>query len=84
VGLIYTYTNIPRREALPESTTVKVSRDTVRKLVALQRSLHTATMDETIEALVRRRRKDVLDRLAGTDAVKTRKFSEDDRLEDRS
>ena len=70
--------------AMPESTTVKVSKETVRKLVALQRSLRTGSMDETIEALVKRRRKDILDVIAGTDPVKSRKFSERDRLEDRS
>ena len=65
-----------------ESTTVKVSKETVRKLVAMQRSLHTATMDETIEALVRMRRKDALDAIAGADHDKDRKFQEEDRLED--
>lgn len=65
-----------------EFTTVKVSKDTARKLAALQRSLHTATMNQTIEVLVKRRRKEVLDALAGTDRVKTRKFAEGDRLED--
>jgi predicted CopG family antitoxin len=68
---------------LGESTTVKVSKETVRKLAALQRSLHTSSMDETIEALVRRRRKDVLDAIAGTDRSK-RRFEEEDRLENRS
>ena len=63
---------------------MKVSKETVRKLVALQRSLRTGSMDETIEALVKRRRKDILDVIAGTDPVKSRKFSERDRLEDRS
>ena len=77
---IYHYTKL----TMTESTTVKVSKETVKKLVALQRSLHTGSMDETIEALVRRRRKDVLDAMAGTDPVKTRKFSERDRFEDRS
>jgi hypothetical protein len=69
---------------MSESTTVKVSKETVRKLVALQRSLHTGSMDETIEALVRRRRKEALDAIAGTDPIKTRQFSERDRFEDRS
>lgn len=70
-------------EELSGSTTVKVSKETVRKLAALQRSLHTGSMDETIEALVRRRRKDVLDAISGTDTSKTRKFREEDRLENR-
>ena len=69
---------------MSESTTVKVSKETVRRLVALQHSLHTGSMDETIGALVRRRRKDVLDAIAGTDLAKSRRFTESDRLEDRS
>ena len=67
-----------------ESTTVKVSKETVRKLAALQRSFGTRSMDETIEALVRRRRKDVLEAIAGTDKSRTRKFREEDRFEDHS
>ena len=69
---------------MAESTTVKVSKETVRKLAALQRSLRTGSMDETIEALVKRRRKDVLDSIAGTDKARTRRFREEDRFEDRS
>lgn len=67
---------------LGESTTVKVSKETVRKLVAMQRSLHTSSMDETIEALVRKRRRDALDAIAGTDKRTSRSFRESDRLED--
>jgi predicted CopG family antitoxin len=68
---------------LTESTTVKVSKETVRKLAALQRSFHTRSMDETIEVLVKRRRKEILGGAFGSDA-KPRKFAEEDRLEDRS
>jgi len=53
-------------------------------LAALQRSLHTNSMDETIEILVKRRRQDVLKAAFGSDRVKSRKFTEEDRLEDRS
>jgi hypothetical protein len=67
---------------LVESTTVKVSKETVRRLAALQRSLHTSSMDETIEALVRRRRREALEAIAGTDRRAARRFRESDRLED--
>ncbi len=69
---------------LPEATTVKVSKETVRKLVALQRSLHARTLDETIKILVKRHRKEVLDAAFGSDRAKSRVFKEGDRLEDRS
>jgi len=80
------YTGIPiySRRDLAESTTVKVSKETVRGLAALRRSLHAKNMDETIEILVRRRRKEALDAAFGSDRAKSRKFTEDDRLEDRS
>jgi hypothetical protein len=66
---------------LAASTTVKVSNETARKLAALQRSLRTRSMDETIDALIRRRRKLTLDSIFGSDSVKTRRFSEQDRFE---
>ncbi len=69
---------------LVESTTVKVTKDTARRLAALQRSFQAKSMDETIEILVKRRRKEVLDAALGSDPVKSRKFTEEDRLEDRS
>jgi predicted CopG family antitoxin len=72
------------RTLLPQSTTVKVSKETVKRLASLRRSLHARSMDETIEILVKRRRKEALDAVFGTDRAKSRKFTEDDRLEDRS
>ena len=63
---------------------MKVSKETVRKLAALQRSLQAKSMDETIEILLRRRRKEALDAAFGSDPVKSRKFMEKDRLEDSS
>ncbi len=66
---------------MKDATTVKVSRETVRKLAALQRSLHTRSMDETIELLVKRKRTDMIEAAFGTDGAKGRRFTEDDRLE---
>jgi hypothetical protein len=63
---------------------VKVSRENARRLAALQRSLHAKSMDETIGLLVKKRRTDVLDAAFGSDRMKSRKFTEEDRLEDRS
>jgi len=69
---------------MSQSTTVKVSKDTVRRLASLQKSLHAKSMDETIGILIKRRRKELLDAAFGSDRVKSRRFTEDDRLEDRS
>ena len=71
-------------ESLSDSTTIKVSRENVRRLAALQRSLHATSMDQTIGILVRIRRKEVLESVFGSDLAKNRRFSEEDRLEDHS
>jgi len=68
---------------LVESTSVRVSKQTVSRLVALQRSLNAKSMDETIQILMKRRQKEVLDAIFGSDLKKTRKFTEED-LEDPS
>lgn len=67
-----------------ESTTVKVSKDTVRKLGALQRRLRKETLDETIRALVARHRKELLEESFGADRGKIGRFRESDRGKDRS
>jgi hypothetical protein len=67
-----------------ESTTVKVSKDTVRQLAALQRGLHTRTLEETIHLLLKRHRKELLDEAFGADRGRVSSFNEGDRGEDRS
>lgn len=67
-----------------ESTTVKVSKDTARKLAFLQRRLHKDSLDETIQTLVTRHRRELLDEAFGADRGKIGAFTEEDRGEDRS
>ncbi len=67
-----------------ESTTVKVSKDTAKKLAVLQRRLRTESLDETILMLVARHRKELLEEAFGADRGKVGRFSEGDRGEDRS
>ena len=67
-----------------ESTTVKVSKETARKLAILQHRMHKATLDETIQTLVARHRKELLEESFGVDRSKLRAFDEGDRGEDRS
>lgn len=67
-----------------ESTTVKVSKDTAKKLAVLQHRLRKATLDETIQTLVVRHRKELIEESFGADRGKLRTFSERDRGEDRS
>jgi hypothetical protein len=67
-----------------DSTTVKVSKETVRQLAALQQGLHTRTLEETIHLLLKRHRKELLDEAFGADRGRVSSFSEGDRGEDRS
>jgi hypothetical protein len=67
-----------------ESTTVKVSKDTARKLAALQRRLHKETLDATIQMLVARHRRELIAEAFGADRSRALTFREADRGEDRS
>ena len=67
-----------------QSTTVKVSKETVKKLASLQHSLHAKSLDDTIDLLVKQHRKELLAKAFGADRGKIKSFDEDDRGEDRS
>lgn len=67
-----------------ESTTVKVSKDTLRALASLQKSTGSTTLEETIKFLVRLHRREILSRNFGIDKGKISSFTEEDRGEDRS
>ncbi len=69
---------------LMDSTTVKVSKGTVRKLAFLQHKLRKESLDATILALLARHRKELIEEAFGCDRGKLRPFSEEDRGEDRS
>lgn len=67
-----------------EPTTVKVSKDTAKKLANLQHRLHKESLDATIQTLVVRHRKELIEEAFGVDRGRIRPFSEEDRGEDRS
>lgn len=62
------------------TTSVRVSRETLRELEHLQKVFRARTADETIQTLVRERRKKVLERLQGS-WKGLGPFTEADRLE---
>jgi predicted CopG family antitoxin len=66
-----------------ESTTVKVSKDTAKKLAVLQRRLQKESLDETIRALVAKHRSELLEEAFGADGGRIGPFKEADRGEDR-
>ena len=63
---------------------MKVSKQTARQLSALQHSLRARSIEETINLLVRKHRKELLDDALGADRGKVGRFKEEDRGEDRS
>ncbi len=67
-----------------KSTTVKVSKDTAKKLAVLQHRLHKTTLDETIQTLVARHRKELIEESFGADRGRLQAFGKGDRGEDRS
>ena len=80
VALIYRYTVY----LTMESTTVKVSKDTLRRLAVLQRRLGMGSLDDTIQLLVTRHKKELLDQAFGADRGRLTTFGRGDRGEDRS
>jgi len=67
-----------------ETTTIRVSRRTLEALERLREKLHAESLDETIQLLVKKQRKTVLDKSFSVDKDRIESFVEGDRGEDRS
>ncbi len=65
------------------STTIKVSKDTLRSLGQLQLSLGKRTLDDTVRELIKQHRNDLLAKAFSLDKGKIKQFAESDRGEDR-
>lgn len=63
---------------------MKVSKDTARRLAVLQHRLHKETLDATIQMLVARHRKELIEEAFGADRGRVQPFREADRGEDHS
>ena len=66
-----------------DSTTIKVSKVTLRSLGQLQHNLGKRTLDETVRELIRQHRNDLLAKAFSLDKGKIKQFAESDRGEDR-
>jgi len=66
-----------------ETTTIRVSRKTAETLERLRVKLNAQSLDETIQALVKKQRRSVLEKVFSIDQGKVKPFSEGDRGEDR-
>ena len=65
------------------ATTVKVSRGTLTELENLRHMLGARSLDEAIQALIRKHRMDVIEEALGVDKGRISPFTEEDRGEDR-
>lgn len=67
-----------------ETTTIRVSKKTAETLENLREKLGAESLDETIQSLVKKQRKAVLEKSFGIDKNRIKPFTETDRGEDRS
>ena len=66
-----------------ETTTIRVSKKTAQALENLRVKLNAESLDETIQSLVKKQRKSVIEKAFSLDNGKIKPFSEGDRGEDR-
>jgi len=66
------------------TTTIRVSKKTAETLENLREKLGAESLDETIQSLVKKQRKAVLEKSFGLDKNRIKPFTETDRGEDRS
>jgi len=69
---------------MSETTTIRVSKNTLKMLERLRHKLRAQTLDETIRLFITQQRKSRLDETFGLDEGKIKPFSEEDRGEDRN
>jgi hypothetical protein len=66
---------------LGETTTIRVSKTTLKMLEKLRRKFGAQTLDEAIRLFIARQRKKRLEEVFGVDEGKIKPFSEEDRGE---
>ena len=66
------------------TTTIRVSRKTLETLERLREKLDVQSLDEAIQSLIKRQRKEAIDKAFSIDKIRIRPFTEEDRGEDRS
>ncbi len=69
---------------LNETTTIRVSKKTAENIENLREKLGAESLDETIQSLVKKQRKAILEKSFGKDHNRIKPFSEADRGEDRN
>lgn len=69
---------------MTEATTIRVSKRTAETLENMREKLKADSLDETIQLLVKKQRKTILDSAYGVARGQIKPFTEEDRGEDRS
>ena len=69
---------------MTEATTIRVSKKTAETLETMRQRLRAESLDETIQILVKKQRKAILDSAFGVARGRIKPFTEEDRGEDRS
>jgi len=69
---------------MSETTTIRVTKNTLKMLERLRQKLRAQTLDETIQLFIAQQRKQRIDETFGLDRGKIKPFSEEDRGEDRN
>jgi hypothetical protein len=67
-----------------DTTTIRVSKKTVKTLEQMREKLNAQNLDETIQLLVKRQRQTILEKGFGIARNRIKPFTEEDRGEDRS
>ena len=68
---------------LNETTTIRVSKRTAEKLEQIREKIKAESLDEAIQSLIKKQRKEIIEKLFGIDQGKLKPFTEEDRGEDR-
>ena len=67
-----------------QTTTIKVTRETLRQLEYLRKCMSERSIEDVIKRLILERRRRILNEAFGLDKGKIRGFTEEDRFENRS
>ena len=69
---------------LNETTTIRVSKRTAEKLEQIREKIKAESLDEAILSLIKKQRKEIIEKSFGIDRGKLKPFTEADRGEDRN
>ena len=69
---------------MTETTTIRVSKRTAEKLEQIREKINAESLDEAILSLIKKQRKEIIEKSFGIDRGKLKPFTEADRGEDRN